>query len=255
MNNILISIGPFNIYYYSLCILAGVILAISISMKESKKHNMEEYIENLIYSTIILGIIGARLYYVMFNFGIYKNDLLGIMRIWEGGLAIYGGIIAGIINIIYHARRKKQSVLETMDIITPGLIIAQSIGRWGNFFNQEAHGSEVSLELLQSIHIPNFIINGMNINGIYYHPTFLYESVWCLIGFLILLKIRKEYRYNKGVVTYSYFIWYGIGRVYIEGLRTDSLYIGNFRVSQIISLIIIIIGIYGIIKKILKKHE
>ena len=247
------SIGPIKIYYYSLMILLGVLVASYIIIKEAKRENLKDYIENLIFYIIIFGIVGARLYYVIFYEETY--DFISIFKIWEGGLAIYGGIIAGLLTIIYFAKRYHKSILSTTDIIAPGLIIAQAIGRWGNFFNQEAHGTEVTLSFLKSQHIPQFIINGMYINGTYYHPTFLYESLWCALGFIILLIIRKTTKRKKGIVTYSYFIWYGIGRYLIEGLRTDSLYIGNIRVSQLVSLILIIISIIGIIVEIYKSKK
>jgi len=255
MNRILISIGPIDIYWYSVTMLLAVITAIYISIKESKKVGMHSFISDLVAYIIIFGIIGARLYYIIFNFDIYKNDLLSILKIWEGGIAIYGAIIAGLIVIIYNAKKKKQSILKTTDIIVPGLILAQAIGRWGNFFNSEAHGTEVTLEFLKRLHLPQFIINGMHINGTYYHPTFLYESLWCIIGFIILLIIRKITKREKGISTYVYFIWYGIGRLLIEGLRTDSLYLGGIRISQLVSIILIIIGIIGIIIKIIKNRR
>ena len=233
MNNILIKIGPLTIYWYSALILLGFLLAIFIASKESKKEGTTDFLNDLIMHIMIFGIIGARLYYVIFNFEQYKNNLLDIFKIWEGGLAIYGGIIAGLLTIIYQAKKRDQSIIKTTDMIAPGLILAQSIGRWGNFFNQEAYGSVVPLDFLKSLHLPKFIIEGMYINGSYYHPTFLYESIWCLLGFILL-------------------IWYGIGRFFIEGLRTDSLYIGTIRVSQIVSLILISIGIIGIILSIKK---
>lgn len=254
MNRVFISIGNIKIYWYSIMILLGVIVGIYVSLKESKKNNLRECFENLIFAVLLSGIIGARLYYVIFNFSAYKNDILSIFKIWEGGLAIYGGIIGGLLAIIYNAKKNKQSIITITDIFTPGLIIAQAIGRWGNFFNQEAHGGIVTYAFLKKIHIPKFIINGMYIDGTYYHPTFFYESLWCLLGFIILLIIRKLTNRKKGIVTYSYFIWYGIGRFFIEGLRTDSLYLGPFRISQVVSLIIIIIGIMGIIREKLKKQ-
>ena len=160
-----------------------------------------------------------------------------------------------LLAIIYLARKRKRSIIKTTDIIVPGLILAQAIGRWGNFFNQEAHGTEVTLEFLKSIHLPKFIIDGMYINGTYYHPTFLYESIWCIIGFIILITIRHITKRKKGITTYTYFIWYGIGRLLIEGLRTDSLYLGNFRISQIVSIILILIGIVGIIINLVKGNK
>ena len=252
MNRIMLEIGPITIYWYSVTMLLAVLTGIYLSIKESKKQKMYSYLSDLITYLIIFGIIGARLYYVIFNFENYKNDLLSIFKIWEGGIAIYGAIIGGLIAIIYLAKKRNQSIIKTTDIIVPGLLLAQSIGRWGNFFNQEAHGGMVNVTFLESIHIPKFIINGMYINGNYYHPTFLYESVWCLLGFIILIIIRKLTQRKKGIMTYSYFIWYGIGRLFIEGLRTDSLYIGNYRISQIVSLVLIIIGIIGIIKNTMK---
>lgn len=247
MNRVFFSLGGVTIYWYSVMILIGVLTGTYIVMKEAKRQNKKEYIDNLIFYLVIAGIIGARIYYVIFEFDIYKYDLLSMLKVWEGGLAIYGAIIAGIIVTVYYAKKCKQSILSTTDILVPGLIIGQAIGRWGNFFNQEAHGTEVSLSFLQNLHLPSFIINGMHINGTYYHPTFLYESLWCILGLIILLIIRKITNRKKGIVTYTYFIWYGIGRLFIEGLRTDSLYIGNIRVSQLVSIVLIIIGIIGII--------
>lgn len=253
MDRVLISIGPINIYWYSITMLVAVLTGTFLSLKESKKVGMSSYMENLITSTIICGIIGARLYYVIFNFDSYKYDLLSVFKIWEGGLAIYGAIIGGLIAIIYNAKKQEQSIIKTTDIITPGLIIAQAIGRWGNFFNGEAHGGIVSLSFLENLHLPKFIIDGMYINGSYYEPTFIYESIWCFLGFIVLLIIRKITKRKTGIMTLSYFIWYGIGRLYIESLRTDSLYLGNIRISQLVSLILIIVGIIGIIIIIIKQ--
>ena len=247
MDRILINVGPITIYWYSVTMLLAVLTGIFIAMKEAKRQNKKEYIDNLLFYLIIFGIIGARLYYVIFAFDSYKYDLLSILKVWEGGLAIYGAIIAGLLVIVYYSRKSKNSIVETTDILVPGLIIGQAIGRWGNFFNGEAHGVETTLMFLKRLHLPTFIINGMYINGTYYHPTFLYESVWCLLGFIILLIIRNKTNRKKGMVTYTYFIWYGIGRLFIEGLRTDSLYIGSIRVSQLVSIILVIIDIVGIV--------
>lgn len=247
MNRVFINIGPITIYWYSITMLLAVLTGIFLASKEAKKQGMSSFISDLITYTIIFGIIGARLYYVIFNFDNYKHNLLSIFEIWKGGIAIYGAIIGGFIAIVYLAKKRNQSIIKTTDLIVPGLLLAQAIGRWGNFFNGEAHGEIVVKEFLESMHIPNFIIEGMFINGNYYHPTFLYESIWCFIGFIILIIIRKLTKRKTGIMTSSYFIWYGIGRLYIEGLRTDSLYLGNYRVSQIVSLILIVLGIAGII--------
>ena len=255
MNRVFLSLGPITIYWYSVTMLLAVLTGIFVAAREAKRQNQKEYLDNLLFYLIIFGIIGARLYYVIFEFDNYKYDLLSIFKVWEGGLAIYGSIIAGILVVIYYSRKHKKSIINTTDILVPGLIIGQSIGRWGNFFNQEAHGTEVTLDFLQRLHLPKFIIEGMHINGTYYHPTFLYESLWCLLGFIILLLIRKYTKRKEGIVTYSYFIWYGIGRLFIEGLRTDSLYIGSIRVSQLVSIILILIGTIGIVINIIKRKE
>jgi len=243
MDRVLINFGPIKIYYYSITMLLAVLVGILLAFRESKHYGMKTYIMDLVTYLIIFGIIGARLYYVIFNFENYQDNLLDIFKIWEGGIAIYGAVIGGFIAILYYAKKCEQSVIRTTDIIVPGLILAQAIGRWGNFFNGEAHGGIVSLQFLKNLHIPNFIIEGMYIGGKYYHPTFLYESIWCIIGFILLIIIRKITKRKLGIVTASYFVWYGIGRYIIEGLRTDSLYLGNYRISQLVSLFLIIVGI------------
>lgn len=255
MDKVLISIGPLKIYWYSITMLLAILTGMYLTFRESKKQNLNSFFEDLSYQLIIFGIIGARLYYVIFNFEAYRYDLLGILRIWEGGLAIYGAIIAGFLVIVYNCQKKHQSIIKTTDIIVPGLILAQSIGRWGNFFNQEAHGIEVSLSFLENLHLPKFIIEGMYINGLYYHPTFLYESIWCLLGFLIFVLIRKLSHRKWSILTYCYFIWYGFGRLFIEELRTDSLYLGTIRISQLVSLLLIIIGLIGLIFTLLKERR
>ena len=163
--------------------------------------------------------------------------------IWHGGLAIHGGIIAGLLTIIIYCHKYKANTFRILDILVVGLIIAQAIGRWGNFFNGEAHGPETTLAYLQSMHLPDFIINGMFINGTYYIPTFFFESLWCVIGFIVLLFFRRRKATKIGQTTSLYLIWYGIGRFFIEGMRTDSLMFGDFKMAQIISLLMIIIGI------------
>ena len=255
MDRVFFSLGPVTIYWYSIMILVAVLVAMFVVRIESKKNYMKEYFDNLIFYLIIFGVIGARIYYVIFEFDQYKHDLLSIFKIWEGGLAIYGAILGGLGVVIYYSLKNKQRFLKTTDILVPGLIIGQAIGRWGNFFNHEAHGGVVTLEYLQKLHIPKFIINEMHIGGVYYHPTFLYESLWCLLGFVVILIIKKFFDKFEGLTTYTYFIWYGVGRFFIEGLRTDSLYIGAVRVSQLVSVILIMVGIIGIFIKIFKAKE
>lgn len=250
MNPVLIDLGFIKIYWYSVMILLGVFVGGAILLKESKRFKIpEDYMVNLIILTLIVAIIGARLYYVIFEWSYYSKNLIDIFKIWEGGLAIHGGLIAGLIFIIIYTKKYKVNTLRMLDMIVVGVIIGQAIGRWGNFFNGEAHGVMTSLEFLNSLHLPQFIIDGMKIHGIYYHPTFLYESIWCLIGFIIMLIFRRRYYRKIGQTTAFYMIWYGVGRFFIEGMRTDSLMIGNLRVAQLVSLVLVIIGIILMIVK------
>lgn len=250
MNRVFFSIGPITVYWYSILIMISVLIGYYFSLRESEKNGLQKkFISDLVFYLVIVAILGARVYYVIFNFDVFRDRLLDILKIWEGGLAIYGAIIFSIIFIIYYSKKKDKNSLLVLDTLTPYLILGQAIGRWGNFFNSEAHGSSTSLEYLQKLHLPKFIIKGMYINGNYYIPTFLYESIWCCIGFIVLLFIRKKDKYDHpGILLFTYFIWYGIGRFLIEGLRTDSLYFFSLRVSQIVSIILILIGLIGIIK-------
>jgi len=255
MNRVMFSIGSINIYWYSALILTAVILGSYLALNYAKKTNVgQTFMVDLIFLVIPASIIGARLYYVIFNFKLYKNNLLDIFKIWEGGLAIYGAIIAGIIVAYYQCKKKEKSLLETLDIASASLILGQAIGRWGNFFNSEAFGPKTTLTQLHSLHLPQFIIDGMHINGSYYHPMFLYESLWCLIGFIIILLIRKRNK-KTGTQIFFYSLWYGIGRVVIEEFRTDSLYLFDFKVSQIVSIIFILIGLIGLISNKTKKNK
>jgi len=256
MNPIFLQIGGVQIYWYSIFILLGVITGVLIIIKEAKRKNIDEdFIINTLFFGILFAIIGARLYYVLFNLDYYIYNPTEIIQIWNGGLAIHGGILAGLITILIMCKKHKVNVIKLLDTIALGLIIGQAIGRWGNFFNSEAYGSVVSLASLKSIGLPSFIINGMYIDGAYHHPTFLYESIWCLIGFIILFINRKELNIGKSLGLYL--VWYGLGRFLIESLRTDSLMLGTIKVAQLISIIFIIVGIYFlfIYKRSGGKHE
>ena len=245
MNPIFIKLGNIEIRWYSLLILIGVIIAFFLANKEAKKYNApKDFIFNLTFYNVIIGLIGARIYYVIFNWYLYSHDILSIFRFWEGGLAIHGGLIAGFITVIAYCKKNKINLFKTLDIIVPSLIIAQAIGRWGNFFNSEAHGFATTKAMLESHKIiPNYVIEGMNIDGIYYEPTFYYESLWCILGFIVLILIRKNKKIKIGTLTAVYLMWYSLGRFFIESLRTDSLMLGGFKVAQIISIILFLIGI------------
>lgn len=247
MNPILLKIGNITIYWYSIMILIGFLIASYLITKEAKKFNIKkEIITDTLFYTIIIGILGARIYYVLFNLDYYSKNLLDIFEVWEGGLAIHGGIIAGVIFIIIYTKKKNLNTLKILDICVPGLLIGQAIGRWGNFFNQEAHGPITSLEHLK--YLPKFIQKGMYIDGNYYMPTFLYESILCIIGLVIILIIRRKLKIKNGQITGFYLIWYGIIRFIIESFRTDSLMLSILKQAQIISIIMIIIGIILMIK-------
>ena len=255
MNRVAFNIFGFNVYYYSLCILLGVIVAYILITREGKKQGLpKEFISDLIFYTLIIGILGARVYYCVFNLDYYLANPSEILKIYNGGLAIHGGVIAGLIFVYFYTKKKNFSFIKILDIVAPAVIIAQSFGRWGNFFNQEAHGGITTYQNLKNIHIPEFIINGMHIEGKYYYPTFFFESIWCLIGFIILMIARRNKNLRKGFQIGFYFIWYGIGRFFIEAFRTDSLMFFGLKIAQIVSLIGIIIGIIIIVTNRNKKY-
>ena len=249
MNRVAFTIFNFNIYYYSLCILLGVIISYFLIVNESKKHNIDkQIITDIIFYTIIIGIVGARIYYVIFNLNYYLNNPSEIIKIHNGGLAIHGGIIFGISFLYFYCKKKNINFYRILDIVSPAVILSQGIGRWGNFFNKEAYGIVTTLSNLKKLHIPNFIINGMYINGNYYLPTFFFESISCIVGFIIIMIIRKNKDIRLGYQIGFYFIFYSIIRFIIEIFRTDSLMLFNIKMAQIVSVVGIIIGIILIIK-------
>ena len=249
MNPILINIGPIEIRWYSVLILLAFIIGYLIVMKTCKKRGISKtLITDMSFNLIIFCIIGARLYYCLFEWEYYSKNILDIFKIWEGGLAIHGGIIAGILVIFFTCKKKNISMLEIMDVFAPVLILGQAIGRWGNFFNSEAYGPATTLETLKSLHIPNFIIDGMYINNSYHHPTFLYESIGCIIILLIILLYKKFSKQKTGRVSAIYFIGYGVIRFFIESLRQDSLMFFNLKIAQIVSIIMVLVGIYLMIR-------
>ena len=250
MNPILFKLGPIEIYWYSIMILLAILIGGMGLFKNSKKEGYDkEFVTDLIFYSIIFGILGARIYYIIFNLGYYLHNPLEIVAIWNGGLAIHGGIIGGLITIVYMCKKHKKSILKTTDLVAPSLILAQAIGRWGNFFNGEAHGPEVTKNVLQNLHIPRFVINGMNIDGKYYHPTFFYESVWNFLGFILLGVLKRNLKLKKGQLTGVYFMWYSFARFFIEGLRTDSLMFLNLKVARIISVLLFLLGTYLVFHK------
>ncbi|MFO8069736.1 MAG: prolipoprotein diacylglyceryl transferase [Alkalibacterium sp.] len=238
-------LGPVEVAWYGLIIVVGMFLAVWLSMREANKRGIgEDFIVDLAFWIIPAGILGARIYYVLFKLPTYLDDPIRMFYLWEGGLAIYGGLILGFITMYWYSQKNKVPVWLLVDILAPHVMIAQAIGRWGNFVNQEAHGSEVSRQFLERLQLPEFIIEQMNINGSYYHPTFLYESLWNVVGFIILMVLRAKNKVLiRGEAFLGYLAWYGLGRFFIEGMRTDSLYIGGFRVSQLFSLLLLVASV------------
>ncbi len=245
MSRVFLDLGFIQIYWYSVCVLSGILLAIYLILKESKKKGFsEDSMLDLLIRVVIWGVIGARLYYVAFNLDYYSKSPFEILEIWNGGLAIHGAILFGGLYLLYHSWKTKIDVLRLTDMFGVALIIGQAVGRWGNFFNQEAYGPAVSRTFLENLHLPKFIIEGMYIGGTYYQPTFLYEFGWNIVGFLILIIVRR-FKYIKiGQLSGFYLMWYSLGRFYIESLRGDSLMFGTFRVAQVVSVVLFAIGFF-----------
>lgn len=254
MNPVAFNIGNFEIRWYGILIVLGIFIGMFIAYYNSKKLNLD--FEKIIDGFLVAfpcAIVGARAYYVFFEFDNFKNNIWSIFNLRTGGLAIHGGLIGALIGTIIYCKFKKIEMMKYLDVVAPSLILAQAIGRWGNFMNGEAHGDVVSYEFISKF--PEFIQKGMYLDGHYYNPTFLYESIWNLIIFLILMIILHKKKSNEnGVVIASYAVLYSVGRLFIESLRTDSLMIGNIRIAQFMSILGVIIGITYIIYVKSKKH-
>lgn len=231
MKNIstMFSIGNIEIKWYSFFLLVSFSLGALIIYLNKKRINLSKTeIGDMLFNLVIIAIFGARIYYVIFNLDYYLEYPLDIIKVWEGGLAIHGGIIAGLIYLFYFCKKKGISIIT--DIVVFALSLGQAIGRWGNFFNQEAHGGPTDLPW------------GIMVDGVKVHPTFLYESIWDFGVFVFLLLFRKKQKY-EGQILVNYIILYSIGRFFIEGLRTDSLMLGPLKMAQVISLACIVVGV------------
>jgi phosphatidylglycerol:prolipoprotein diacylglycerol transferase len=283
LNSIAFKLGPISVHWYGIILGSAALIALLIAIQEGKRFQINpDFFMDFLLVAVPSAIVGARAYYVIFKWDDYKHDFWGIFQIWNGGIAIYGALIGSIIGVAFYVRAKGYNFWRIADITVPGLIIGQMIGRWGNFMNQEAHGGPVEESFLRNtLHLPDFIVNQMYIKdpatmvASYYHPTFLYESVWNLLGFILLIWLRRRPGLRAGELFISYFIWYSIGRFFIEGLRTDSLAFtgpswlagmmnglwspmkllfslgslldGNIRISQALSILIILVAIILIV--------
>lgn len=253
VNKIAFNLFGREVAWYGIILTLGIIAGFFYTLRRAKKDGIkEDDIYDLAFFTVITAIIGARLYYVLCELENY-HTFYDVIAIWEGGLAIYGAIIAGAVSVILVCRHKKLNTLAVLDAVSPAVMLGQLIGRWGNFTNAEAHGGVTDI----------FIRMGIQANGvgetIYYHPTFLYESLWNLVGF-ILINIFYNKRKFKGQIFLEYMAWYGFGRMLIEGLRTDSLYIPGteIRTSQLIgflSFAVCSVVIAVILRKIKNKEK
>ena len=261
LSRVAFTIFGLDVYWYGIFIGAAIILGVLMAMKEAKRtgQSPDMYVDFIIYA-LIFAIIGARLYYVIFSWDFYSAHPEKIFALREGGLAIYGGIIGGVVTAIVYCKRKGVNFWLLADTIAPCLAFGQMLGRWGNFFNREAFGgftngllamrlqmsqvrtSDISAEVMQHI------VNYGGVDYVQVHPTFLYESLWNLCLFLLLIKFRPKKKFD-GQVLGLYFLGYALGRVWIEGLRTDQLMLGPFAVSQLLSGVLIICAAVFLIRK------
>jgi phosphatidylglycerol---prolipoprotein diacylglyceryl transferase len=242
LDPIAFSLGPIQVHWYGVIIGSGLALALYLAIREGNRRGLpKDTFADLMLWAIPIAIISARIYYVIFEWDYYKHNLSAIPAIWNGGIAIHGALIGSVVTAYVFAKKRGISFWKLADIAAPSIILGQAIGRWGNFMNQEAHGGEVTRAFLENLHLPDFIINQMYINGTYYHPTFLYESIWNLAGFIMLLLLRRV-NLRRGEMFLTYVIWYSIGRFFVEGMRTDSLMLGSLRMAQMISIALIIVA-------------
>lgn len=223
------SLGPLTIHYYGIVIAFGLMLAVIYACKRSRQAGLTEddILDGVLWITPF-AIVCARIYYCVFSWDMYADNPVSALYIWEGGLAIYGGVLGAVLGVAVYCRIKKCSLPALLDLVSLGFLIGQCIGRWGNFFNREAFGAATDSFFRMGLY--NTVTGATE----YYHPTFLYESVWNFTGFLLLHFLSRRKKYD-GQIALGYCAWYGLGRAVIEGLRVDSLYWGSIRVSQLLA--------------------
>ena len=243
------TLGPMTIYLYGVVIAIGLMLAVLYCSRRSKEFGLREddLLDGVLWVTPF-AILCARIYYVAFSWRDYADDPIHVLYIWEGGIAIYGGVLGAIAGIAVFCRVRKLRLTAVLDLVSLGFLIGQSIGRWGNFFNREAFGA--ATDAFSRMGLYNTVTGGWE----YYHPTFLYESVWNLIGLAGLHFLSRHRRYD-GQVALGYAAWYGLGRAIIEGLRMDSLYLGPFRISQVLAAVSCMAAVCLLLWNRLRPHD
>ena len=245
LNPIAFHLGPIQVHWYGIFIGCAVILALWLAVREGRRQGLDEdvFYDYLLWA-LPIAIVCARLYYVFFQWPYYAIHPDEIIAIWDGGIAIYGAIIGGFLVLFFYCRHYHLSVWQMLDIVAPTVIMAQGIGRWGNFMNQEAFGRITTRVALVGQHLPNWLINQMLIGGHYRVPTFLYESLWDLTGFVCLMLLRhRRHLFKRGEIFLAYVLWYSAGRFFIEGMRKDSLMLGPVRISQLLSLVFFVFAL------------
>ncbi|MFW6238236.1 MAG: prolipoprotein diacylglyceryl transferase [Halanaerobiales bacterium] len=246
IDRVAFEVAGIEIYWYGIIITFAVLTGFILAVRESKRQSMDpEFFLDFVIYGLPAAIIGARFYFVIFQWEFYAANPAEIPAIWNGGLAIHGGILGGLIVLITLCRRRKVSFWQSVDVLAPSLVIGQAIGRWGNFINQEAFGGPVTREYISRF--PEFIQRQMYIGGAYRHPAFLYESLWNVLIFLLLLFFRRRDYIRTGDIFFLYIGGYSLGRFFIEGLRTDSLMVGPLRVAQFVSALAVITAIAALV--------
>jgi phosphatidylglycerol:prolipoprotein diacylglycerol transferase len=247
------SIASFTVKFYGIAIALGLLLAVIYGLKRKKQFGLkEDDILDGVLGIVPFAIICARAYYCIFSWKTFAANPLRVLYIWEGGLAIYGGVIGAALGVVVFCLIKKIKLGTVLDLVALGFLIGQCVGRWGNFFNREAYGAETESFLRMGLHLT---ASGSETAALYYyHPTFLYESLWNLAGFVILHFLSKKRQYD-GQIALGYAVWYGFGRTLIEGLRTDSLYLGQFRVSQLLAAFSCFAAAVALIVLAFRKHS
>ena len=246
------TVGPLNVQFYGVIIAVGLLLAVIYGLKRSKQFGLkEDDILDGVLGIVPFAIICARAYYCIFAWGQFKSNPISVLYIWEGGLAIYGGVIGAALGVVALCLIKKIRLGAVLDVVALGFLIGQAIGRWGNFFNREAFGAETDSFLRMGLAMTESGFADTEVH--YYHPTFLYESLWNIAGFAALHFLSKKRQYD-GQIALGYVAWYGLGRTFIEGLRTDSLHLGTFRVSQLLAAISCFAAATVLVALAFKKH-